>query len=302
VARKKRGGRIAAPSRPYWSGTIRLSLVALPVNVFKGVDQKADFHFHQLHKPSGKRIQYQKVAAGEGPVDTADIVKGYEYAKGKYIVVEPEELKSLRIESNSSFTIVRFVDRNDIDAIYFDEPHFVAPADEAAVESFAVVRDALRAARKIGLGQIVLSGRERIAALGPCGDGLLLETLRYEDDLKDAKKFFAPAKGVKADRDQLELARRLIEQKSGAFEPDAFKDHYEQAVREMLDAKRKHKEVVTAEPPVRRSAEVIDLMDALRRSVKGEKRETAAPERRAPRRPEAPERRAPRRRAAGRRR
>lgn len=292
----KRGGKIAPSSRPYWSGTIRMSLVVLAVNVFRGVDPKADVRFHQLHKPSGKRIQYQKVAEGEGVVDKSDIVKGFEYRKGRYIVVEPEELKALKIESNNTLNIVRFVDRNDIDSIYIDEPHFVAPADEAAVESFAVVRDALRAERKVGLGQIVLSGRERIAALQPCGDGMLLETLRYADDIKQAGKFFAPVKRVKADKDQLELARRLIEQKSGAFEPEAFKDHYEKAVREMLEAKRKHKDVVAAEPPPRQGAEVIDLMDALRRSVKGGGRKAPTAHQKAVHR-----RREPRRRAAGRR-
>jgi len=290
-ARSKRGGKIAAPGRPYWTGTIRLSLVALSVNIFKGVDPKGEVHFHQLHKPSGKRIQYQKVAAGEGPVDKDDIVKGYEYSKGHYVVVEPDELKALKIESTNSFTIVRFVDRNDIDPIYFDQPHLVAPADAAGLESFAVIRDALRAEKKVGLGQIVLAGRERIAALQACRDGMLMETLHYEDDLKDTRKFFAPAKGVKADRDQLDLAKRLIEQKSGEFEPDTFKDHYEQALRELIEAKRKHKEIVAAEPPARKTAEVIDLMDALRRSVKGQTHAKPAREHHAPRRRAAGHRR-----------
>ncbi len=264
---KARKGKIAAPARPYWSGTIRMSLVSLPVNIFTATDRKAELHFHQLHKPTGRRVRYQKTVPGVGAVEMDDIVKGYEFEKGKYIVVEPDELKALRLESSNTFSIARFVDASEIDPIYFDAPYFVAPSEEGAIDAFVVIRDALRESGRIGLGQIVIGGRERIAAIQPCGKGMLLETLRYEDDIKDADTFFEPINSEKPDKEQLELAQQLIEQKAGPFEPEAFKDHYEDAVRELLEKKRKGQKIVTDDEPEPQGAEIIDLMEALKRSV-----------------------------------
>ena len=265
---KARKGKISTPSRPYWSGTIRMSLVSLPVNIFTATDRTAELHFHQLHKQTGKRVRYQKTVPGVGPVEMDDIVKGYEIEKGKYIVVEPEELKALKLESSNTFDITRLVDHSEIDAIYFDAPYYVAPSEEGAVDAFVVIRDALRSSNKIGLGQIVIGGRERIASIQACGKGMLLETLRYADDIKEAEKFFEPIDGQKADKEQLELARQLIEQKAGPFEPSEFKDHYEDAVRDLLEKKRKGQKIVTDEDePEAKGAEVIDLMEALKRSV-----------------------------------
>jgi DNA end-binding protein Ku len=292
----KRRGKIAAPARPYWTGTIQLSLVSLPVNIFTGIDRAAEVHFHQIHKPTGKRVRYLKVVPGVGEVKPDDIVKGYEYEKGHYAIVAPDELKALRLETTNTMPIVRFVDRGEVDAIYFDEPFFVAPAEEAGIEAFVVVREALRAAKKAGLGQIVLGGRERIAALQPCGRGMLMETLRYPEDIKKADAFFAPIKDVKPDKEQLELAKMLIERKSGPFEPDAFKDHYEQAVRELLEQKKKGHKVVAPEEEAPKGAEVIDLMEALRRSVKGN-----APAAKAASKRHVQPRARPRRKAGGRR-
>lgn len=266
ASRKKK--RITPPARATWAGDLRISLVVVPVNVFTGVNREAEMHFHQIHKSSGQRVRMQKTVPGIGPVEAEDIVKGYEYEKGRYLMIEPEELRALKLESSSAFTVVRFVDRNEIDALYFDEPLFVAPSEESGIEAFAVTREALRATRKVGLGQIVLSGRERIAALQPCGDGMLMETLRYADDIKRSGQFFEPIKGVKPPADQLALAKQLIEQKSGKFEPDQFQDHYEDAVRELVEAKLKGRKPPVAEPE-RKSAEIIDLMAALRQSVKG---------------------------------
>lgn len=278
----KRKGKIAAPSRPYWSGNIRMSLVSIPVNAYTATDRAKELHFHQLHKPTGKRVRYQKVVPGVGEIQNDEIVKGYEFEKGKYVVVEPEELKALRIESSSTFTIDRFVDREEIDSIYFDDPYYVAPSEESAIDAFAVIRDALKAKKKVGLGQIVLGGRERIAALQPFGKGMLLETLRYPEDLKKSETFFAPIEAQKADKAQIDLASQLIDQKAGAFEPDKFEDHYEDAVRELLEKKMKGEKIVTdEEPEPRKGAEVIDLMEALRRSVE-RKGGDAKPSERAP--------------------
>lgn len=277
--------------RPYWTGAIRLSLVVLPVEIFSAVDPAGEVHFHQIHKPSGKRVRYQKVVAGEGKIENEDIAKGYEFSKGHYVVVDPEDLKKLRLETAESFSIVRFVDRSEIDSVYFDKPYFVVPDGEAGQEAFAVIRDALRATRKVGLGQIAVAGRERLAVLQPCGKGMMLETLRYEDDLKKARDFFSGIKDVKADRDQLDLAKKLIEQKSGKFEPEKFRDHYESAVRDLIKRKMKGKKIAAEEPEPRRSADVIDLAEALKRSL-GRSGAEKAPVRR----PRSPSRRAPRRR------
>jgi DNA end-binding protein Ku len=254
--------------RPSWSGAIRLSLVVLPVAIYRAVDVRGEVRFHQIHKPTGKRVRHLNVVPGQGAVDREDIVKGYEYSKDQYVLLEPDELKALRLESADSFSIVQFVDRNEIDSIYFDEPFFVVPDGDAGMEAFVVIRDALRATQRVGLGQIVLAGRERIAALQPCGKGMLLETLRYAEDLKQAEDYFAGIKNVSVDKDQVGLARKLIEQKTAPFDPERFKDHYENALRELIDRKLKSKgRRIRAEEPERKGAEVIDLMEALRQSV-----------------------------------
>lgn len=257
------------PARPYWTGAIRLSLVVLPVEIFSAVDPAGAVSFHQIHKPSGKRVRYQKIAEGEGPIENEDIAKGFEISKDRYVVIDPEDLKKLRLETAKSFSIVQFVDRNEIDAIYFDEPYFVVPDGDAGKEAFAVIREALRASRKVGLGQIVVSGRERIAALQPCGKGMILETLRYDDDLKKAHDFFGGIKDIKPDSDQLALAKQLIAQKSGPFNPERFKDHYESAVRDLIKRKMKTKgkKLAVEESEPSRGAEVIDFVEALKRSL-----------------------------------
>jgi DNA end-binding protein Ku len=265
------------PARPYWTGSIRLSLVVLPVQIFSAVDPAGAVHFQQIHKRSGKRVRYQKIVEGGGRVNNEDIVKGFEISKDRYVAIDPEDLKKLRLETAESFNIVQFVDRNEIDAIYFDEPYFVVPDGAAGQEAFAVIRDALRASRKIGLGQIAVSGREHIAAIQPCGKGMLLETLRYEDDLKNARDFFAGIKDKKADSDQLALAKKLIEQKTSAFAPEKFKDHYESAVRDLIKRKSKGRKLAADKSAPRRSAEVIDFVEALKRSLgKGGKSKPAA--------------------------
>jgi DNA end-binding protein Ku len=288
-------------ARPYWTGAIRLSLVVPPVRLYHAVDTRSEVHFHQIHKASGKRVRHQNVVPGRGAVERDEIVKGYEYAKDQYVLLEPEELKAVRLESADSFAIVQFVDRNEIDAIYFDEPYFVVPDGDSGLEAFAVVREALRAERKVGLGQIVLSGRERIAALQPCGKGMLLETLRYAEDLKKAGKYFDDMKKVAVDKDQLGLAKKLIEQKAAPFDPERFKDHYENALRELIERKLKSKgRRIRAEEPEHKGAEVIDVMEALRQSVGrkgGTAGKTRAPDEAAAKKATAPRRSASRSKA-----
>jgi DNA end-binding protein Ku len=252
--------------RPYWTGSIRMSLVVIPVQIYSAIDAKSSVAFHQIHKPTGKRVRYQRVVPGEGEVDYEDIAKGYEISKGHYVVIDPKELKRLKLESNRTLNIVQFVAAEEIDPVYFDLPYFVLPDGDAAQEPFAVMRDALRESGKVGLGQIVVGGRERFGALRPSGKGLILEILRYSDELKDQDDFFDDIGDVEADEDQIALAQQLIERKTGKFDPDQFKDHYERAVRELIRRKMKGQKIVADEPEPK-SAPVIDFMEALRKSL-----------------------------------
>jgi DNA end-binding protein Ku len=255
-------------TRAYWSGNIRLSLVSIPIQVVPATKSGAKIAFHQIHKPSGSRIRYQKVVPDLGPVDTDEIVKGYEIEKGKYVLLEDKEIDKLKLEAKKTLDLVQFVGNHEIDPIYFERPFFVLPDDEEDDEAFIVLRDALKKTKKIGLGQIVIRGKGTIVALKPCGKGMLLETLRYADEVKKADSAFHGIKGEKPKDDMLELAEELIEKKTKKFDPAAFKDSYEDALRELIEAKAEHRQVRQIEE-TRPTAQVINLMDALRKSVKG---------------------------------
>jgi DNA end-binding protein Ku len=255
------------PTRAYWSGNIRLSLVSIPIQVVPATKTGAKISFHQIHKPSGARIRYQKVVPDIGPVDTDDIVKGYELEKGKYVLLEDKEIDKLKLEAKKTLDLVQFVGANEIDPIYFERPFFVLPEDEEDDEAFIVLREALKKTKKIGLGQIVIRGKGTIVALKACGKGMLLETLRYADELKKADSAFSKIKSEKPDDDMLDLAEELIERKTKKFDPAAFKDAYEEALRELIEAKAEHRQVRQIEE-TRPTAKVIDLMDALRKSVR----------------------------------
>jgi DNA end-binding protein Ku len=254
------------PTRAYWSGNIRLSLVSIPIEVVPATKSNAKISFHQIHKPSGARIRYQKVVPEIGPVDTDEIVKGYEVAKGKYVLLEDKEIDKLKLEAKKTLDLVQFVDLHEIDPIYFERPFFVLPDEDEDDEAFIVLRDALKKAKKVGLGQIVIRGKGTLVALKACGKGMLLETLRYADELKKASSAFAGIKEQEPEQDMIELAEELIKKKSRKFDPTAFKDSYEEALRELIEAKAEHRQVRQIEE-TRPTAQVIDLMEALRKSV-----------------------------------
>lgn len=256
--------------RPYWKGHIRLSLVSFEVQLHAASRAAREFPLHQIDKKSGERIRYQTIVPGKGPVSRDEIAKGYEYEKEHYVLFEPEDLEKLKIESKHTIDLVQFVDVHDIDVMYFDKPYYVAPGNEMAEEAFRVVRDALREARKYALGQVVLGGRERIAALKPCGKGLLLETLRYGEEVRESQSYFEDIADEPADEDQLELAKQLIKQKSAKFKPEKFKDHYDDAMRELIKAKLGDKSAKKVIEEKRPTAQVINLMDALKKSLRGE--------------------------------
>jgi DNA end-binding protein Ku len=255
------------PARAYWSGQIRLALVSIPVQVFSATRSGSRISFNQIHKPSGKRIRYEKVVPGLGPVDPDDIVKGYEVEKGKYVLLTEDEIDDVKLEAKHTIDLVHFVDRKEIDPIYFDRPFFVAPEDdEVAGEAYVVLRDALRKSGKVGLGQIVARGRSSIISLAPCGKGLIIETLRYSDEIQKSDSFFAEVPADKPEKELLSLAEELIERKSGPFDPKEFKDAYDLSLRELIEAKmEKRKPQAIEEPEI--GSNVVNLMDALKRSV-----------------------------------
>lgn len=265
-----RGGASSAlGSRPLWSGNLRLALVSVPVKLFAATSAGARISFHQVHEPSGKRIRYEKVVPGIGPVDTDDIVKGFELEKGRYVLVDPDEIDALKLEAKKTLDLVQFVRAGDISPIWFDRPYYVVADGDLAEEAYGVLRDALRRTERVGLGQFVMRGRECIAALKPCGSGLLLETLRFADEVRTAAPFFASLDDVDPDEELLELAVELIERKSGPFEPKRFEDSYTAAVRELIEAKAKRKKPVELgdDEPSSGAGKVIDLVEALKKSV-----------------------------------
>lgn len=259
-------------ARAYWQGQIRLALVSIPVQVFPATKTAARIAFNQIHKPSGKRIRYEKVVPGVGAVEAEDIVKGYEVEKGKYVLLTDEEIDDVKLEAKRTIDLVQFVDEGEIDQIYFDKPYFVAPeeGDETGAEAYVVLREALKQTKKVGLGQLVLRGRSNIVAVKPYGKGLSIETLRYADEVQKADQFFTDVPEIKADKELIGLAEELIKRKASKFDPKAFKDSYEDALRELIDAKVENRPPEAIEEP-QLGAKVIDLMEALKRSVGSKK-------------------------------
>lgn len=259
-------------ARPYWRGHLKLSLVSIAVELYSATRSSARLELHQIHRPSGKRVRYQKSVPGLGPIASDEIVKGIEIEKGSYVLLEPQELDAIRLESRQTINLVQFVDYCEIDPRYFDKPYYVVPgAGEVAAEGFAVVRDALRGARRVGLGQMAVRGRDYVVAIKPCGAGLLLETLRYAEELRHSDQVFHDIPRLEPDPEMLDLATELIERKSAPFDAMDFKSQYVAALREMIAEKREQGKVAAAEPgeSTPETGKVIDLMDALKRSVAG---------------------------------
>ncbi|WP_018235529.1 Ku protein [Ensifer sp. BR816] len=260
-------------ARALWKGQLRLSLVSIGVELFSATRSGSSISFRQIHEPSGKPVHYEKVVEGVGPVDVDDIVKGFEYEDDRYVLLDPEEIDAIKLETKKTLELVQFVDVGEIPPLYFDKPYYLVPADDLAEDAYRVVRDALKSANKIGLGQLTLRGREYLVAVKPCGDGLLLETLRYADELRKADPMFSEISGRKADKELLEVAAALIEKKTAPFDADAFKDNYAAALRDLVKRKMKGKtarvEVEEGDRPPRRSDNVVDLMAALKKSLEG---------------------------------
>lgn len=277
-------------ARAYWQGQIRLALVSIPVEIYSATKSGAAVSFRQIHEPSGKPVHYEKIVTGIGPIDPDEIMKGYEIERGQYVLLDQDEIDAVKLESKKTLELTQFVDADEIDVLYYEKPYFVVPADDLAEEAFIVLREALRRSRKVGLGQLALRGREYIVSLKPCGRGMVLETLRYADEVHKAQGYFRDIPDAEPDAELLDLATALIERKTAKFSPQAFHDRYVDALKGLIERKRKAKGKVieeAEETAPKRGSNVVDLMAALKKSVEGTRAaaepKAKPPARRAPR-------------------
>jgi DNA end-binding protein Ku len=273
-------------ARAYWQGQIRLALVSIPVEIYAATKSGAAVSFRQIHEPSGQPIHYDKVVTGVGPVDADEIMKGYEVSKGEYVLLEQDEIDAVKLESKKTLELTQFVDASEIDVLYYEKPYFVVPADDLAEEAFIVLREALRRTKKVGLGQLAMRGREYVVSIKPCGRGLVMETLRYADEVHRAQGYFREIGDDKPAEELLELAEALIDKRSAAFHPQEFHDRYVDALKDLIERKRKTKGKKIIEDkagPEKSGSNVIDLMAALKKSMgKSDSETKAAPARKAP--------------------
>lgn len=255
------------PQHAYWKGHIRLSLVTFPIRLYPAITESEKIRLHKYDKDSGSRIRYQNINEEGEVVDPDDIVKGYEYEKGAYIPIEDKEIENLRLESKHTIDLVQFSDVSSIDPIYYDNPYYVAPENDLAQEAYVTVRDALKKSKKVAIGQVIIANRERIVALKACGKGLILETLRYNYEVREAEDYFDDIKaGAEPNDDQLDLALELIKKKSAAFDPKKFKDLYQEGLKEIIAAKMEKRSPRLKEEKLP-TGKVINIMDALRKSL-----------------------------------
>ena len=252
-------------TRPTWQGYLRLSLVSCLVALYTATSRTGEVHFNMLSKETHNRIKMIPTDPETGPVDRADIVKGYEIEKGHYVVITDEEIKSVRLETTRTLDIERFVDDDAIDRLYWNAPYFLAPDGDMAVEAFAVIREAMKKAGKVALGRLVMHQRERLMALEPRDKGILAYTIRNQREVRQADEIFSHIKAAKPPEQMIDIATKIIDQLEGPFDPSQFTDRYEEALRALIKEKEKGHTVTAPEQP--KEAEVIDLMEALKRSL-----------------------------------
>ena len=251
--------------RASWKGYIKLSLVSCPVRLYPAVSANEKIRFNQLHKDTHNRINMKPVDPELGLVERSDLVRGYEYEDKKYIIIDDEDLEAVRIESNHTLNIEAFVDESEVDVIYQDSPYYLAPDGAMAEETFAVLRDAMRAAGKVAIARLVMSSRERVVTIGARDKGMFVTTLRDPREVRSTSAYFDEIPDIKTDPEMLQLAEKLIEQKVTHFDPKAYEDRYETALMAMIKEKLKgHKPIIAAAPE---RGNVINLMDALKASL-----------------------------------
>lgn len=273
--------------RAYWKGYLKLSLVSCPISLFPATSGREKISFHQLNRNTGNRIRYRKVDAETGEdVEASDIIKGYEVGKGEYIELEPEELEAIALESKRTIEIEEFVPRGEIDELYLADPYYIVPDGEVGQQAFAVIREAIRKEGMVAIGKVVFTSREHIIALEPRGKGMMGVTLRFPYEVRKSDEYFDDIEDEKVPKDMLDLATHIVETKRGKFEPDKFADEYEDALKELLRKKQKGEKI--EQPKERTPSNVINLMDALRKSVQGERGSRSGGERRKPARKASP--------------
>jgi DNA end-binding protein Ku len=256
----------ARGGRPAWQGHLRLSLVSCPVALYGAVTRTSDISFHMLNPETNNRIRMIPTDPDTGPVDRKDLVKGYEIEKNKYVIVTNEELQAVRLETTKTIDIERFVDADEIDRLYWNDPYYLVPDGKSGTEAYVVIRDALQQAARIAIGRVVMHTRERMVALEPRDRGIVAYTLRSADEVIAPKTVFEDIPASRSDKKMVEIAEKIIEQKEGAFDPSMFEDRYEKALRQLIHSKQKGHKPVKAEPVA--DTNVIDLMEALRKSLK----------------------------------
>jgi len=259
--------------RPVWQGHLRLSLVTCPVALYAAVDAGGEVHFNLINPKTNNRIKMITTDPDTGPIDRSDLVKGYEISKGEYVLVTQDEIDSVKLESTKIIDIERFVAGDEIDRLYWDNPYFLAPDGKLAQEAFGVIRTAMQTSGQIALGRVVIGARERILALEPRGKGIIAYTLRTNAEVRKPDEIFAAISTVKPDAAMIAIAKKIIEQKEGPFDPNQFVDRYEEALKSLIEDKQKgHAPAKVAEPE---DTNVIDLMSALRASLAGKERGAA---------------------------
>jgi DNA end-binding protein Ku len=262
--------------RAYWKGYLKLSLVSCPIALYPATSEREKISFNQLNKETGNRIRYRKVDAETGDdVEQSNIIKGYEVAKGQYIELAPEELEAVAIDSKRTIDIDEFVPKSQIDELYIRDPYFIAPDGEVGQQAFAVIREAIRKEGMVAIGKVVFTSREHIIALEARDKGMLGVTLRYPYEVRKQEEYFAEIKEEKVPKDMLDLALHIVNTKRAEFNPEAFEDQYEDALKTLIEKKAKGEKI---EPAKERPApRVVNLMDALRASVDVEKKKAPAP-------------------------
>lgn len=264
--------------RPTWQGHLKLSLVTCPVALYTATNSGGDVHFHLINPKTNNRIRMITTDPDTGPVERAELVKGFEVSKGEYILLTPDEINSVKLESTKTIDIERFVAADEIDRLYWDNPYFLAPDGKLAQEAFGVIRQAMETSGQIALGRVVIGTRERILALEPRGKGILAYTIRTDAEVRKPDEIFDAISGAKPDAGMIAIAEKIIEQREGPFDPREFVDRYEDALKALIEDKKKgHKPAKVDEPE---TTNVIDLMAALRASLSGkdkaEKKSSAA--------------------------
>lgn len=256
-----------AAGRPTWQGHLRLSLVTCPVAMYTATDSRGDVHFNMLHRKTHNRIRMIPTDPDLGPIERSDIVKGYEYEKGEYIVVTQDEIDSVRLESTRTIDIERFVAASEIDRLYWDNPYFLVPDGKLAAEAYGVIREAMTKEGQVALGRVVMHQRERLLAIEPRDNGMVAWSLRSRREVRDAASYFDAIPDKKPDAAMIQIAQKIIEQKEGPFDPEQFNDRYEDALRALIKEKQKGKGRKVTAPEEPDDTNVVDLMEALRKSL-----------------------------------